>query len=283
MTTTSSVANKPTEKAVRRKGRPRPRRPVEIKNARQYQAICQRCRDALLAIQAGVIVGHYQLGKLVLEAESMTTAQRHAYSLADRLATDIGVSSRLLRLCAQFASNVDEKVVPRINDAGMSWDHLRVLMNQGQLDLLTKWMRHVKEKQLSASQLDEELRGGRLPERSGSGRKAARPSSALAGLTQLHKQVTSTSNRFGALFSDQFDLASSLRDTPPDDLSEEILDSVVHAANQLKQMAEAAQAHATDLENVTTWIAGVFEFRRKAAEERVPPNRTGIPANQFSK
>jgi len=278
---TTTVTNSHGADTERRLSRPREPTPIEVKDDLQYQSICQKCERVVLALQAGVIVGHHRLGQLVLEAESMITARRHAYPIVDRLAADIGISSRLLRLCAQFANTVNAGTLEKIYESGMCWDHLRVLMNQGELAALEEWMQQVKKRGLSASSLEEELRGGKLPSRRGSGRKACKPSSALAGLTQLHKQMTSTGNRFDALFSSEFDLADSLKEIPPDELTEEIRDSIDHATSLLQQLAKIAQVHAAALEEASSWMENVFEARRKAELEKLTPDLTGIPQNCF--
>ena len=279
MKTESSKSRDGKTKRVRGRRLADPLEPrlIEVRDQAAYDRIREDCGKAMQRIHVAVIRGYYELGRLVLEAQQLPTSQRNASPIVDRLAEDIGCSSRVLRLCAKFAERVDEQLLPQMEDAGMYWEHVRVLINQGQLGELAKWMEQIKRRRLTGPDLETELRQGCLPARQGSGRKPARPKSAFAGLTQLHKTVTTTSNRFQVLFSESFHLAGELTNTPDDELNEEIRDSVAQAAERLREMAVAAKNHSVELDEVIGVFDEVFEARLADAEEAFQPDRTGVP------
>jgi exosortase/archaeosortase family protein len=66
----------------------------------------------------------------------MTTAQRNAADVIEHLAADLDCSSRWLRQCALFAERVPEELIPAISDAGMGFDHVIALMNQGRIGVI---------------------------------------------------------------------------------------------------------------------------------------------------
>jgi hypothetical protein len=140
-------------------------------------------------------------------------------------------------------------------------------------------MEQVKLRGWSGRDLEAELRQGCLPARQGSGRKPTPPKNALAGLTQLHRLVTTTSNRFEVLFSESFHLAGELGYIPGDEVNEEIRDSVAQASQKLRDISAAAKEHAEDLDGVIETFDGVFTSRIKAADHSFQPERTGVPSD----
>lgn len=258
--------------------------PIEIQDRERYARIAADCRGVIRRTEASVVEGHYQLGQLVLEAQAMTTARRNATPIVEALARDVDYCPRLLRLCAQFAAQVPEQLLPQIVAAGLNFEHVRILINHRMLPQIEDWLPAVRQRELSAMQLQEELRQGRLPARQGSGRRPRPPRSAHAGLDQIHSLTTTVANKFDVMFGEQFHLATELLNTPPEQIDDSTRETVVTAQDRLRAIGDSARHHASELEEAIRHIDHVLATQRAAADapaESPVPRHMQLPEAEY--
>ena len=229
-----------------------------------YGGILIRARRVRDDLTQRVLAGHYELGKLVMELDELTHQSVHGRSPMEMLAGDLGVNARTLYLCARLARAVPEDEFQRLIKPPVCWDHIRTLINQGQLDRLEHWVERITQEQLSAKDVEFELREGMRSQRDGSGRRPMVPKNLKSGLNQLHASCNKFLRRLNlSLFGDEFDLVDELRNTPPDELAEDMQTTYAQAAGRLEAIATNATEQAKRMRESIEWFNEVFERRHQ--------------------
>jgi hypothetical protein len=157
----------------------------------------------------------------------------------------------------------------------MCWGHVRTLINQGELQRIEHWAARIEQEEMSAAELEENLRGGKTSQRKGSGRRPGPPKNFGAGLVQLDKLCTNVMNKFRhALFCDDFDLADPETNTPPYDLTDDSRESYTELIERLKEISVVAHEKAERMRDALPYINEVIH-RQKLSEEEEPQMSQG--------
>ena len=242
---------------------------VEEHDERVYGKIREDGRRIIEGLRTEVLQRYHDLGTLVRQAEELVTAQRNQSPIVQRLSADLGVCDRLLRLCAAFAESVPKRTLEQVVQSRMCWEHVRTLINHNQLEHIEDWTDRVTQEELSGSDLQALLRGGKTSQRKGSGRRPSPPRNLAAGLVQLDNLCTTVLNKFEySLFADEFDLPNDALTTPPEDLTDEQRDSFSELAVRLEKVSVMAHENALRMRQSLPGIDRVIEGQKRDLEER---------------
>lgn len=243
--------------------------------------ITDKARNLLDGITRCSLINFHKLGKLVIEAVQLNpiSTRREA---RDLLAESLNVKPRSLDVCAKLARAYTATELRELTKPPLSLTHIRVLINHNQLGSLGRWADRIAVKNMSVAGLEAELRGQRASQREGSGRRPAPPKSLSSGVGMLVKSATTFGNKLEfAMFGDEFDVAGEVRNTPPDELTEELRAQFVAAIEKLEATGAQATGHARRMrEEALPWIERVIE-RRRIEEAKAAHNSGGsvVPAH----
>lgn len=212
----------------------------------------------------------HEIGKLLIrDFDKIGTAQQlcivNRLEFWETLAKRVGLHSRVLRHCMQFADEYDEAEVDRMVAQGVTWSHVVQVLTLRTDGEREAFLRRVMEDGLTAAALHEAIleKHGNRREGSGKQRKLPEPPRSLTtGLKRAIDKVSRLNDEHEhALFCDEFDLATEIETGPADGLTEDTSDQVDRLIDQYRILAATTADILRRLEQSRPRIDVVFKKR----------------------
>lgn len=184
----------------------------------------------------------------------------------------LGVHERTLRQCVAFALQFRCRGdVERLVKLGVTWTHVTHLITLQTNRESEDFLRRVSEEGLTAAALQKEIMEKYGNHRPGSGKKKPTPkppSSMKAGL-KLARDISSriVAQHEHALFGDDFFLPMAIENEPPDEITPEVREQVVHLIRNYRELEDTLPDIVKRLEASLERIDHVFEERERAKQK----------------